>query len=616
MFRWFETLIDPFHDYDLTRPPDRLGAFFWHFVRQIWKPLAGVMLVGLFVSLIEVKMFDYMGRIIDILRVANPQTLFTQYGHELAWMALVVGVARPFFTTIHLLLVHQAIEPNLSNLVRWQTHRYVLRQSLSFFQNDFAGRIANKIIQTGPSLRECVVSLVDAIWFVTIYTISALVIFLDTDTRLAVPLLLWTSAYILVLSRFVPRIKHQSMVMSEARSMLTGRIVDSYTNIMTVKLFAHAEREDSYAREAIGDHTDKFYAILRNITSMNALLSLLNGLMITATCALAVFLWQGGSVSVGAIAVATGLAIRLANMSGWIMWVVTSLFENLGTVEEGMETISKPYQIVDAPAAVPLQVNRGEIVFDKVDFHYGRTKGVIDDLTLTVAPGERVGLIGRSGAGKSTLVNLLLRFYDLEQGRILIDGQDIAHVTQESLRAHIGVVMQDTSLLHRSVAENIRYGRIAASGEEIIQAAQQAQADLFIPDLEDHRGRQGLNAHVGERGVKLSGGQRQRIAIARVLLKNAPILILDEATSALDSEVEAAIQEQLYNLMQGKTVIAIAHRLSTIAKMDRLVVLDQGRIIEEGRHEDLLRKGGLYASLWARQSGGFLDLQAEGEAAE
>ncbi|QPC44304.1 ABC transporter ATP-binding protein [Kaustia mangrovi] len=618
MFRWFEQLIDPLRTPEQPAPPDRLGPFFWYFARQVWPVLAAVMAVGLAVALIEVQMFNYVGRIVDILRQTTPEDLIADYGGELLVMALVIGVARPVATAAHLLLVHQAIEPNLTNLVRWQTHRYVLRQSMSFFQNDFAGRIANKIIQTGPSLRECVVSLVDAIWFVSVYAASAMFLFAEADPRLMIPLSVWIVLYVGILWTFVPRIKRQAAVMSEARSALTGRIVDSYTNIMTVKLFSHADREDTYARESVDDHTAKFKVLLRNVTAMSVLLTVVNGLLIVGTCALAVWLWQASAITVGAIALATGLVIRINNMSGWIMWVVTTVFENLGTVEEGMETISRPYEITDRPRAPALKVAAGAIGFDHIRFHYGKEGGVIDDLSLAIRPGERVGLIGRSGAGKSTLVNLLLRFHDLEGGRILIDGQDISAVTQESLRAAIGVVSQDTSLLHRSVRDNISYGHVDAGEREIVEAARKAQAHEFILDLEDLRGRRGYDAHVGERGVKLSGGQRQRIAIARVLLKDAPILVLDEATSALDSEIEVAIQNQLYELMEGKTVIAIAHRLSTIARMDRLIVLDRGRIVEDGSHEALLEKGGLYSQLWNHQSGGFLDLGADAasEAAE
>ncbi|WP_137389698.1 ABC transporter ATP-binding protein [Rhodoligotrophos defluvii] len=606
MFRFFERSIDPFRPVDVSRPPDRLLGFIWHFVRQCGWPLPAILVAGVAVAIVEVSILDYLGRIIDILRATTPQALVADYGTELLWMALVVIIARPVAQGLHLLLVHQAVQPNFGNLVRWQTYRYVLRQSMGFFQNDFAGRITNKIIQTGPSLRESVISLADAVWYAVIYVGSALLLFAEADIRLVVPILLWLCAYVLVLWYFVPKVKTRATLMSEANSTLTGRIVDSYTNIMTVKLFAHASREDQYVRNALQDHTAKFYALLRGITAMNFSLTVINSLLIAGTAGVALWLWQGNAITVGAIAFATSLTVRVTNMSGWIMTVITNLFENLGRVEEGMETISRPFEITDAANARELVVTQGEIRFEHVRFHYGKEGGIIDDLSFTVQPGERVGLIGRSGAGKSTIVSLLLRFHDLEAGRILIDGQDIALASQESLRAAIGVVSQDTSLLHRSVADNIAYGRPETTMAEIERAARLAAAHDFILRLEDPRGRRGYAAHVGERGVKLSGGQRQRVAIARAILKDAPILVLDEATSALDSEVEAEIQEQLYQLMEGKTVIAIAHRLSTISRMDRLIVLDRGHIVEEGSHEALLRRGGLYAQLWQRQSGGFL----------
>ncbi|MDQ0316641.1 ABC transporter ATP-binding protein [Amorphus orientalis] len=606
MFSRFESLVDPLAPGPEGQPPAQLGAFVWHFVRQSWKVIAVLLVVAGVVALIEVSLFDFIGRIVDMLADTPPGDLFAVHGTTLLWMGLVAVVVRPLAATLHLMLVHQAVEPGLTNLVRWQTHRYVLRQSLSFFQNDFAGRLANRIIQTGPSLREAVVSLIDAIWYVTVYTGSALFLFAQADVWLTVPLLFWIAAYVGVLGYFVPRVKRQATIMSEARSMLTGRVVDSYTNIMTVKLFAHAEREDAYAREAVVDHTAKFRRAMRYVTGMNIALVIINGLLIAGTLGIALWLWHGGAVTIGAIALAAGLVMRINAMSGWIMWVTTGIFENLGTVTEGMGSIARPYSVVDRADSKRLAVPEGEIRYEGVSFHYGQDRGVIDRLDLTVAPGERVGLVGRSGAGKSTLVNLLLRFHDVEAGRILVDGQDIAAVSQESLRAAIGMVTQDTSLLHRSVRDNVRYGRPDADDAAIWAALRQAHADGFVPDLVDLSGRTGLDAHVGERGVKLSGGQRQRIAIARVLLKNAPILILDEATSALDSEIESAIQEDLESLMQDKTVIAIAHRLSTIARMDRLVVMDAGRIVETGTHAELIARNGIYARLWARQSGGFL----------
>ncbi len=608
MFRWFETRIDPFRAATgPERPPTTLVAFYWHYVRQVWPAFAAVLVFGFIGAVIDVALFAFLGRIVDMVReAANPADFFAEHGGTLAWMAAVALLIRPLVFAIHSLLINQSVVPTFTNLVRWQTHRYVLRQSVAYFQNDFAGRIANKVMQTGPALRESMVDMVDAVWFVSIYAGTALFLFAQADPRLMIPMGLWIAGYVCALIYFVPRIKDRAAIMSEARSSLTGRIVDSYTNILTVKLFAHGAREDAFARDALVDHTEKFRHQLRMITLMTSLVWVMNGLLIVGTAGLALWLWGGGMITVGAIALATGVVIRINGMSAWIMWAVTGIFENVGTVQEGMETISRPHGITDTPAAEPLKVTRGEIRFEHVTFHYGKGGGIIDDFTLTVAPGEKVGLVGRSGAGKSTMVNLLLRFFDVEGGRITIDGQDIARVTQESLREKIGMVTQDTSLLHRSVMDNIRYGRPDASRAAAIAAAKTAHADAFIGDLVDPAGRRGYEAHVGERGVKLSGGQRQRIAIARALLKDAPILILDEATSALDSEIEAAIQEHLYNLMQGKTVIAIAHRLSTIAAMDRLVIMDKGSIVEEGTHEALLKKGGLYAQLWARQSGGFL----------
>jgi ATP-binding cassette, subfamily B, multidrug efflux pump len=607
MFRFFENLVDPFRAHDPGMPPPTLAGFYWHYTREVWPVLACLLGVGLLVSLIEVSIFRYVGAIVDMLKTTTPDRVLADYGWTFAWMAFVVIVARPLATILHDLLVQQSLAPSFTNLVRWQTHRYVLRQTVGFFTNDFAGRIAAKIIQTGPALRESVVQVCDALWFVTIYSVSSLVLFGKLDAWLTVPLAVWIGLFVFVLYYFVPRIRKRSVIVSEARSMLTGRIVDSYTNIQTVKLFAHTSREDDYARDAVEDHTRKFRRSTRLITSMSSTVVIMNGLLIAGTTALAIWLWAGGLLSLGDLTIASGLAIRIATMSGWIMWTSIGIFDNVGAVQEGMETIARPQDLVDKPAATELKVKSGEIRFENVTFHYGKKSGIIENLSLTIAPGEKVGLVGRSGAGKSTIANLLLRFYDVEGGRIVIDGQDIAQVSQDSLRSQIGLITQDTSLLHRSIRENVLYGRPDADEDAMRDAVRQAQADAFVPGLSDHWGRQGFDAHVGERGAKLSGGQRQRVAIARVLLKDAPILVLDEATSALDSEVEAAIQESFSKLMAGKTVIAIAHRLSTIAAMDRLVVLDHGQIVEMGSHAELIRKGGLYASLWSRQSGGFLD---------
>ena len=607
MFRFFENLIDAFRPHDEGMPPSTLSGFYWHYTRQVWPVLAVLLVVGFFISLIEVSIFRYIGAIVDLLKNTTPDRVLADYGWTFLWMGFVVVVARPVVVILHDLLVQQSLAPSFTNLVRWQTHRYVLRQTVRFFTDDFAGRIASKIVQTGPALRESVVQVCDALWFVTIYAISSLLLFNSLDIRLTIPLAIWIAGFVYVLVYFVPRIRERSVIVSEARSMLTGRIVDSYTNIQTVKLFAHTSREDDYARDAVDDHLQKFRRSTRLITAMSTTVVIMNGLLIAGTTALAVVLWARGDLTLGALTIAAGLVFRIATMSGWIMWTSVGVFDNVGAVQEGMETIARPQELIDVPDATELKVPRGEIRFENVTFHYGRKSGIIENLSLTIAAGEKVGLVGRSGAGKSTIANLLLRFYDVEGGRIVIDGQDIATVSQDSLRKQIGLITQDTSLMHRSIRDNILYGRPEAGDEAMEDAARQAHAEAFIPSLMDHYGRAGFDAHVGERGAKLSGGQRQRVAIARVLLKDAPVLVLDEATSALDSEVEAAIQESLYRLMEGKTVIAIAHRLSTIAAMDRLVVLDKGQIVETGRHDELLRHGGLYASLWSRQSGGFLN---------
>jgi len=608
MFRFFETRIDPFRSHDQTMPPANLLGFYWRYCRQVWPFLACVMATGLVVSLIEVSMLRYIGSLVDLLRYTSPEPVFQDYGLTFLWMGFVVLVARPLAHWTHDLLTQQAIAPGVTNLVRWRTHHFVLRQSISFFANDFAGRIASKIMQTGPSLRESVVQIIDAVWFVTIFSVSSLVIFAQTDWRLACPLALWILAYVAILRHFVPQIRDRAALMSEIRSVLTGRIVDSYANIQTVKLFAPSGGRGRLcsrrARRAHGrfpernaaDHLDERDGHRPEQRPHHRH---------EQPCRVALAERRGDARP---IALAADLANRITGMSGWIMWEAVGIFENMGTVQEGMGTIARLHSLVDRPAAPELVASHGAIRFEIVRFHYGKGAGVIDNLTFAITPGEKVRLVGRSGAGKSTLVHLLLRFYDVESGRILIDGQDIAAVTQDSLRRQIGMVTQDTSLLHRSVAETIRCGRPGASMEAVIAAARRAHAHEFVLGLSDPHGRTGYEAHVGERGVKLSGGQRQRIAIARVLLKDATVLVLDEATSALDSEVEAAIQESLYSLMEGKTVIAIAHRLSTIAAMDRLIVLDKGRIAELGMHGELVVRDGIYASLWRRQSGGFLKL--------
>ena len=608
LYRRFERFINIFHDAPTDSPPSTVWSFYLYYLRQVWPSFAALLVVGLASALIEVSLFSYLSRIIDMVNHSTPATLFRDNWPILLWMGAVALILRPIFIALHDMLVHQSISPSMTSMIRWQNHNYVLRQSLNFFQNDFAGRIAQRIMLTGSSLRDSAVQLVDAIWHVLIYAVTSLVLFAGADWRLMIPLILWMVAYSASLRFFVPRVKARSVVSSESRSKLMGTIVDGYTNIATIKLFAHSDLERQYAREAIQEQTEKTQNAGRMVTSMDLTLSALNGLLIVSTSGLALWLWSQSLISVGAIALATGLVIRLVNMSGWIMWVVNGIFENIGTVQDGLKTIAQPLSVQDAPQAKQLKVTRGNIRFEDVRFDYGGGRQVINGFKLDIKPGEKIGLIGPSGAGKSTLVNLLLRLYDLNAGRIVIDDQDIAAVTQESLRSQIGMITQDTSLLHRSIRENLLYGRPDASEEELQLAIHRARADEFIPLLSDSLGRTGLDAHVGERGVKLSGGQRQRVAIARVLLKDAPVLIMDEATSALDSEVEAAIQESLESLMQGKTVIAIAHRLSTIAKMDRLVVLDKGGIAEMGSHHELLAQNGLYARLWQHQTGGFVGI--------
>jgi ATP-binding cassette subfamily B multidrug efflux pump len=607
MFTLFERLLKPTDLPEEAEPPPGFIAFFWHFARQAKGLFVALFAAGFVVALLDSTIPVFMGRIITLITATPPDQLFATFWPHLAGMAVVLLIARPIAQASQNLIANQAIAANVSNRIRWQNHWYVVRQSWAFFQNDFAGRIANRVMQTGPAIRETLVALITSVWYILVYGTSALILLSSADPVLALPVVLWFLGYLVMLRVLVPRMRDRSKAVSEGRSMLTGRIVDSYTNILTVKLFARAREEDAYVRDAIDQHTELFYRSLRLNTLFSFCLSTLNAMMVTGTGGLALVLWTQGKVEVGTVAMALPLAWQIVNVAGWVALQVTSIFENIGVIQEGMMTIARPIALIDRPDAPSLDVTRGEIVFEDVRFGYGRETGVIDGLTLTVKPGEKIGLIGRSGAGKSTVVNLLLRFFDLEGGRILIDGQDIAAVTQESLRAQISMVTQDTSLLHRSIGDNIRYGRPQATDAEVVAAAKLAHAHEFILELEDWKQRRGYPAQVGERGVKLSGGQRQRIAIARVILKNAPILVLDEATSALDSEVEAAIQSSLDTLMAGKTVIAIAHRLSTIARMDRLIVLDRGRIVEQGTHHELLQHGGHYAALWQRQSGGFID---------
>ena len=611
MMRFFENLVDPYVPYRETdTPPTRLWPFLWDLSQPFKRIFAFAAFTSVLVAMVEIGLIFYMGRLVDLLSDQTPAQVWQAHGTELIVAGVFVLVLRPAVQALNVMLLNNSILPNFGTLIRWRAHRQVLRQSVGWFENDFAGRIANRIMQTPPAAGEAVFQIFDAITFALAYLIGAAVLLFDADPRLLLPLLAWFGLYGALVRWTMKNVGPASKAASDARSMTTGRVVDSYTNIHSVKLFAQHEQEVDYARDAIEYARQTFAREMRIFTVMDVVLTLLNGLLIVGVVAWAIALWMQGTASVGVVAAATALTLRLNAMTGWIMWALSSFFRNLGVVAEGMETISQPITLVDAKDAKPLNLTKGEITMEALTHHYGRDAGGLDQISLTIKPGEKVGLIGRSGAGKSTLVKLLLRFYDTEGGRILIDGQDIAHVTQDSLRSEIGMVQQDSSLLHRSVADNIRYGRDGASMDDIIAAAKQAEAHEFILDLEDPEGRKGYEAEVGERGVKLSGGQRQRVALARVILKNAPILVLDEATSALDSEVEAAIQDTLYGMMEGKTVIAIAHRLSTIAKMDRILVLDDGRIAEQGRHEDLLAEGGLYASFWARQSGGFIATEA------
>ncbi len=605
-FRWFERRIDPYPPVPVVQPPRTLYAFCRHYTRGTEPWLVLMALLTTAIAVTEVALYAFTGSIVDRLSSHTPQTFLAEEGWKFAGMALVVLVVMPLLNLFSSLVIHQTLLGNFPMRIRWRVHRYLLRQSMGYFQDEFAGRIATKLMQTSLAVRETVIKLLDVGNYVIVYFGGALLVAAAADWRLMLPFAGWLLAYAALLRYAIPRLNKVAQVQADARSTMTGRIVDSYTNIATVKLFSHSSREEDYARDSMDQFLGTVHRQMRLVTFVNVSNDVLNMLLLFAVAATGIGLWMNDAVGVGAIAVAIAFVLRLMGMSQWIMWEMSALFENIGTVQDGINSIALPATVDDAPDARPIAPVRGDIRFEAMSFHYGKAGGVIEGLDLHIRPGEKVGLVGRSGAGKSTLVNLLLRFYDREGGSIRIDGTDIATVTQDSLRASIGVVTQDTSLLHRSVRENILYGRPDASDAEMVEAARQANADAFIGDLVDAKGRRGYDAQVGERGVKLSGGQRQRIAIARVLLKNAPILVLDEATSALDSEVEAVIQENLYRLMEGKTVIAIAHRLSTIAAMDRLVVMDQGRIVEQGTHEELLAHGGLYAQLWQRQSGGFL----------
>lgn len=615
MYRLFERITKPFPQDKPTQPPNTLLAFCLHYTKGMGLSLALLSLSAALLAILEVSLFSYMGQLVDWLAIYTPQTLFVEQQSELTKMALMLLVVLPVVVFFHSAILHQALLGNYPMSIRWLAHRYLLRQSVSFYQNEFAGRIATKVLQTSLAVREAVTKLLDVLMYIIVYFGSMLFLVAEADWRLMLPLLVWLVLYICIQLYFVPRLKKVATSQADARSEMTGRIVDSYTNIATIKLFSYTQREEEYAKQSMDVFLQPVYKQMRLVTSLNFVIQTLNYLLVFSVTAVSLYLWSLSAISAGAIAVAVSLALRLNGMAQWIMWEISSLFENIGTVADGMQTLSNPIAVADKPNASTLNVSQGAIEFNNVHFNYGKEASetlrgpVINGLNLNIKAGEKIGLVGRSGAGKSTLVNLLLRFYDTDSGSIKIDGQNITDVSQESLRRYIAMVTQDTSLLHRSVKDNILYGRPDATEAEMIDATKQAKALEFVTDLVDSKGNKGFDAQVGERGVTLSGGQRQRIAIARVLLKNAPILILDEATSALDSEVEAAIQASLDDLMTDKTVIAIAHRLSTIAQMDRLIVLDNGGVVEQGTHDELIAKNGIYAALWAHQTGGFIGVE-------
>ncbi|MFZ4288911.1 ABC transporter ATP-binding protein [Variovorax sp. HJSM1_2] len=616
MLRWFESLVHPYDDAPPKPPPRGFLAFIWAGTHGVRRYVLALTLLTAVVGAFEALLFAMMGRIVDWLSNVPPAELWAREHKSLLLLAGIL-IASPLLVAFQTFIKHQTLAGNFPMLLRWKFHRLMLGQSMAFYQDEFAGRVATKVMQTALAVRDVCLILGDILVFVTIYFVTMVGVAGAFNLWMLLPFVAWAVLYGVALRYFVPRLAKVSKSQADARSLMTGRITDAYTNIATVKLFSHAGREAGYARSAMQEFLVTVHRQMRLVSGFEVVNQLLSVLLTLSTAGVALWLWIQGQVGVGAVAAATAMALRLNGISHWVMWEMAALFEHVGTVQDGIQTLSRSHAVQDAPQAKPLQVTRGDVHFEHVGFSYGagaEQRQVLKDLSLHIKAGEKIGLVGRSGAGKSTVVNLLLRFYDVNQGRILIDGQDVALVTQESLRAQIGMVTQDTSLLHRSVRDNILYGRPDAGDEAMLVAARRAEAHDFIQDLSDAKGRRAYDAHVGERGVKLSGGQRQRIAIARVMLKDAPILLLDEATSALDSEVESAIQDSLYRLMEGKTVIAIAHRLSTIAAMDRLVVLDQGQIVETGDHHSLLALNGLYARLWAHQSGGFLGEESDDNA--